>query len=287
MAERADDAIGAETAAGTPDGSGRQFARRSGEEPLAGAFVRLQQRADARAQRGIRTSLLEIRVALSRRERHCLFEQLTLGRWMSTQWHQENAGRVYSRTLPVEHVADFATQELIARARGGDAAAEADLIAAVYPELRRLARRYLSGERKAHTLQTTDIIHEAWLRLFGASDVPVQDRNHLVALMATQMRRALVDYARRRNAAKREDAWMAVTLTDVGPANEMNPDELIALDDALERLEPRQRQIVECRFFAGMDDGEIAAVLGVTDRTVRREWVKARAWLNRALYSES
>jgi RNA polymerase sigma factor (TIGR02999 family) len=98
------------------------------------------------------------------------------------------------------------------------------------------------------------------------------------------MRQVLVDHARRRNAAKREDAWKAVTLTDAGPESGLDADELLALNDALDRLEPRQRQVVECRFFAGMDDGEIAAVLGVTDRTVRREWTKARARLNKVLY---
>jgi RNA polymerase sigma factor (TIGR02999 family) len=98
------------------------------------------------------------------------------------------------------------------------------------------------------------------------------------------MRQVLVDHARRRLTAKREDAWKQVTLTDAGPAGGLSSDELIALNDALERLDPRQRRIVECRFFGGMDDIEIAAALGVTDRTVRREWVKARAYLNRALY---
>ena len=101
------------------------------------------------------------------------------------------------------------------------------------------------------------------------------------------MRQVLVDRARRRTAAKRggEEAWVQVTLTsEAGPTRDFDAEDLVVLDDALERLDPRQRQIVECRFFGGMDDAEIAAALGVTDRTVRREWVKARAWLNRTLY---
>jgi RNA polymerase sigma factor (TIGR02999 family) len=179
-------------------------------------------------------------------------------------------------------VADFATQELIARARGGDAAAEADLIAAVYPELRRLARRYLSGERKAHTLQTTDIIHEAWLRLFGASDVPVQDRNHLVALMATQMRRALVDYARRRNAAKGPGGGIRVALADEDIAAAAMDEDVLAIDEALvalEAVDARACKVVELRFFGGLREDEAADALGVSLSTLKRDWVFARAWL--------
>ena len=100
------------------------------------------------------------------------------------------------------------------------------------------------------------------------------------------MRQVLVDHARRRSAAKREDAWNQVTLTDPTASRAVAPEDLLALDAALERLDPRQRQIVECRFFAGMSDLEIASALGITDRTVRREWVKARARLNLELYPQ-
>lgn len=173
---------------------------------------------------------------------------------------------------------------LLRDVRAGDNAAMEKVLALVYEDLRLMARRQLRREYQERTLDPTALVHEAYLKMVRGASVDANDRAHLLALAAHAMRQVLVDHARRRNAAKREDAWKAVTLTDAGPANEMNADELIALDDALDRLEPRQRQIVECRFFAGMDDGEIAAVLGVTDRTVRREWVKARAWLNRALY---
>jgi RNA polymerase sigma factor (TIGR02999 family) len=173
---------------------------------------------------------------------------------------------------------------LLRDARAGDDAAMEKVLALIYEDLRLMARRQLRREYQERTLEPTALVHEAYLKMVRGASVDANDRAHLLALAAHAMRQVLVDHARRRNAAKREDAWKAVTLTDAGPANEMSADELIALDDALERLEPRQRQIIECRFFAGMDDGEIAAVLGVTDRTVRREWVKASAWLNRALY---
>ena len=179
-------------------------------------------------------------------------------------------------------VADSPTQQLIARARSGDRDAQADLIAAIYPELRRLARHYLSSERKAHTLQTTEIIHEAWLRLFGTADVPVQDRNHLVALMATQMRRALVDYARRRNAAKGPGSAIRVSLAGADAAASRNDEEVLAIDealDALERIDSRASKVIELRFFGGLQEEEAAGALGVSVSTLKRDWVFARAWL--------
>jgi RNA polymerase sigma factor (TIGR02999 family) len=172
--------------------------------------------------------------------------------------------------------------DLIVLSQAGDKTAEAELVAAVYPELRRLARRYLSAERKAHTLQTTELIHEAWLRLFGTSAVSVQNRNHLVALMATQMRRALVDYARHRNAAKGPGAAVRVALTDV-EAGAARPDEdVLAIDEALTALEAvdaRVSKVVELRFFGGLREDEAATALGVSVSTLKRDWAFARAWL--------
>ena len=110
---------------------------------------------------------------------------------------------------------------------------------------------------------------------------------HLLAIAAHAMRQVLVDQARERRAAKRGPDWVSTTLTDGVSTTSLDPEALIALDDALDRLHPRQRQVVECRFFAGLDDAEIAEALGVTTRTVRRDWVKARAWLNRWLSEES
>lgn len=173
---------------------------------------------------------------------------------------------------------------LLHRMRGGDAAALAQVLALIYDDLRALARSQLRREYQERTLEPTALVHEAYLKLVRGASVVAADRSHLFALAAHAMRQVLVDHARRRTAAKRDDAWRQVTLTDAGPADGLGAEEMLALDDALERLEERQRRIVECRFFAGMSDEEIATALGVTDRTVRREWVKARAWLNRALY---
>ena len=171
---------------------------------------------------------------------------------------------------------------LLARARDGDASAENEVIAAVYPELRRLARRYLSAERKAHTLQTTELIHEAWLRLFGSSPTSVQDRNHLIALMATQMRRALVDYARHRNAAKGPGAAIRVGLADAEPVSAAADEDVLAIDEALGALElvdRRASKVVELRFFGGLREDEAAEALGVSLSTLKRDWAFARAWL--------
>ena len=200
--------------------------------------------------------------------------------------------RVYlSRPPRSEHpVSDFPFHELVARARSGDASAEADLIAAVYPELRRLARRYLSAERKAHTLQTTEVIHEAWLRLFGSNTVPVQDRNHLMALMATQMRRALVDYARHRNAAKGPGGGIRVSLTESDVAAETIDEDVLAIDEALDALElvdQRASKVIELRFFGGLREEEAAGALGVSVSTLKRDWVFARAWLYNHLSGRS
>ena len=173
---------------------------------------------------------------------------------------------------------------LLPAIRNGSAEALEMVLSLIYDDLRALARRQLAREYVSRTLDPTSLVHEAYLKMVGGARIDATDRAHLLALAARAMRQVLVDHARKRNSAKREDAWKQVTLTDASPTGGLDPVELLALDDALERLEPRQRQIVECRFFAGMDDSEIASVLGVTDRTVRREWVKARAHLNRALY---
>lgn len=175
---------------------------------------------------------------------------------------------------------------LLRGARDGDEAALESVLTLMYDDLRMLARRRLGREFHARTLEPTALVHEAYLKMMGGATVDASDRAHLLALASRAMRQVLVDRARRRTAAKRADAWKQVTLTDAGTPDGLDAEELLSLDDALARLEPRQRQIVECRFFGGMTDEEIAASLGVTDRTVRREWTKARAKLNRALYSE-
>lgn len=173
---------------------------------------------------------------------------------------------------------------LLHELRSGDDAALDRVLSLVYDDLRAMARHQLRREYQARTLEPTALVHEAYLKLVRGVSVDALDRAHLLALASRAMRQVLVDHARRRTAAKREDEWKAVTLTDAGPSDGLDADELIALDDALDRLDARQRRIVECRFFGGMTDEEIAQALGVTDRTVRREWAKARARLNHALY---
>ena len=172
---------------------------------------------------------------------------------------------------------------LLAEARGGDRAALDRVIPLVYDDLRRLARRQLAREHGARAVNPTTLVHEAYLKLAGSAP-RAADRAHFLAIAAHAMRQVLVDQARARRAAKRGPGWTSTTLTDGAWVATLDPEALIALDDALERLDPRQRQVVECRFFGGMDDAEIAEALGVTDRTVRRDWVKARAWLNRWLH---
>jgi RNA polymerase sigma factor (TIGR02999 family) len=170
--------------------------------------------------------------------------------------------------------------------RNGDRAALDRVLALIYDDLRMLARRQLRRELHDRTLDPTGLVHETYLKLIRGDGIDIQDRAHFFALAARAMRQVLVDHARRRAAAKREDAWNQVTLTDPTASRSVAPEDLLALDAALERLDPRQRQIVECRFFAGMSDIEIASALGITDRTVRREWVKARARLNLELYPQ-
>jgi RNA polymerase sigma factor (TIGR02999 family) len=174
---------------------------------------------------------------------------------------------------------------LLQAAREGDREALDRLMPLVYDELRAMARRQMGRERESHTLHATALVHEAWFKLAGGG-FDASDRAHVLAIASRAMRQVLVDHARTRDAKKRGGGWARTTLGDADAAVGFRPDEMIALDDALEELEPRQRQVVEMRFFAGMEEKEIAEVLDVTDRTVRRDWVKARAWLYRRLYPD-
>jgi RNA polymerase sigma factor (TIGR02999 family) len=172
---------------------------------------------------------------------------------------------------------------LLHAAVGGDRDALDRLVPLVYDDLHRLAHRQLGREGGGHTLQTTGLVHEAYMKLAGGK-VNAANRSHFLAIAARAMRQVLVDYARRRKAEKRGSGVAAVTLNDGEQGVDMSTDELLALDDVLEQLDPRQRQVVELRFFGGMEEKDIAEVLGISERTVRRDWVKARAWLYRALY---
>lgn len=175
---------------------------------------------------------------------------------------------------------------LLRAARAGDPDALERAVPLVYDELRALAERQLRGERSGHTLGATALVHESYLRLVGTAAVSATDRAHFLAIASRSMRQVLVDHARRVTAEKRGGGWARTTLTDHAGPVDVAPEELVTLDEAIAGLDPRQRQVVECRFFGGMEEREIAEALGVSERTVRRDWVKARAWLYSILYPE-
>jgi RNA polymerase sigma factor (TIGR02999 family) len=155
------------------------------------------------------------------------------------------------------------------------------LIEAVYPELRRLAGRLLRSERPGHTLQTTGLVNEAYLRLLGHSNLDWKDRAHFFAAAAQSMRRILVDYARKRRAGKRAGGQQ-VELTDALAISDDRLELVVAIDQLLTRLsewDALQCRVVELRFFGGLTEDEVAEVLGIGIRTVSREWNLARAWL--------
>jgi RNA polymerase sigma factor (TIGR02999 family) len=175
---------------------------------------------------------------------------------------------------------------LLQRLRSGDAEAKERLFPMVYEELRQVARRALRRERPDHTLRPTELVHEAFLKLTGAEG-GWQNRAHFLGVAARAMRQILVDHARRRLAGKRGGGMVATTLEDIGAEKGLPPEEILALDSALERLElqdPRLRALVEYRFFGGLSDKEIAELLQVSERTVNRDWAKARAWLHKEVY---
>ncbi|HYP00116.1 MAG TPA: sigma-70 family RNA polymerase sigma factor [Pyrinomonadaceae bacterium] len=169
---------------------------------------------------------------------------------------------------------------------GGDRQAPERLMPFVYDELRRLARSFLSRERGGHTLQPTALVNEAYLRLVDQRSVSWQNRAHFYGIAASMMRRVLVDHARAHATEKRGGAAIHLSLADVQVPLEQRAASLVSLDEALERLErmdERKSKIVEMRFFGGLTDEEIAEVLGVSTRTVLRDWKTARLWLYREL----
>ena len=156
----------------------------------------------------------------------------------------------------------------------------------VYDYLRVIARHQLARREGGGTLSTTGLVHEAYLKLVGQSRIAWRDRAHFFALASVAMRHVLVDRARARVAQKRDGALHRVTLDDEQVADDDQPETLLELNDALDRLatvEPRLAQVVECRFFGGLSEDETAEALGVTTRTVQRDWAKARMLLRRAL----
>lgn len=172
--------------------------------------------------------------------------------------------------------------DLLQRWHQGDTLALDQLVALVYDDLRNVARRQLKAEGEGHTLTPTAVVHEAYLRLATDQTVAWRNRTHFFAVAATCMRRILVDHARRRLAGKRGGGKVPESLDDPFVIPALPDERLVALDEALETLaqvEPRFARVVECRFFSGLTSEETAEALGVTDRTVRRDWVKARGWL--------
>jgi len=180
---------------------------------------------------------------------------------------------------------------LLRRWKEGDGRALEELMPLVYGELRRLAGHYLRIERPGNTLQTTALVHEAYLRLVGQKAVDWQNRSHFLGIAAQMMRRILVDHARRRSARKRDAGAYRIELEDRDPGS--GPDrepEILALHEALtelERLDERQARIVEMRFFGGLSVEETAEAVGVSTATVKREWRTARAWLRSEIDSAS
>jgi RNA polymerase sigma factor (TIGR02999 family) len=175
---------------------------------------------------------------------------------------------------------------LLARWRGGDDEALDELVSVVYNELRRLAGRYLNHESVGQTLQTHDLIHEAFLRLIGQRHVDWQNRAHFFGIAARMMRRILTDHARRRAAGKHGGGWRRVRLDDMPDMAVTSDAGIVAVDEALVELREIDEvlaKIVELRFFGGLEHDEIAAVLGVSSVTVRRRFRVAKAWLYRRL----
>jgi RNA polymerase sigma factor (TIGR02999 family) len=176
---------------------------------------------------------------------------------------------------------------MLNRAASGDDEAMASVFGVLYSELRRLANAAMRHERSDHTLQPTALVHETYLRLSDYQGA-WHNRNHFFALAATGMRRILVEHARSRNAIKRGSGQRRVSIQDVDVPSSANDDgiDLVALDSALEKLaqlDTRQARIVELRFFGGLTVEETASIVGISERTVKREWQMSRAWLRREM----
>jgi RNA polymerase sigma factor (TIGR02999 family) len=175
---------------------------------------------------------------------------------------------------------------LLAQFSQGNKAVESDLAELVYAELRRLASIYMRRERGNHTLEPTALVHEAWARLSDGEHITFQNRSHFFAVAANRMRQVLVDHARKRRAAKRGGIQHQVTLHDHLFGKQDQLIDVIALDEALDRLkaiDPRASRIVELHFFGGIPFEEMAKILELSERTIKRDWAMARAWLHKEL----
>ena len=189
----------------------------------------------------------------------------------------------------MDETTDEITQQLIAWSTGDTAALE-KLIPAVYQELRRMADRYLRGESPGHSLQPTALVHEAYLRLIDQTKVEWQNRAHFFGVAAQMMRRILIDHAKAKHRAKRGGTGTRVTLEEGAAFTQERAAELVALDDALKilsEIDERKSRIVELRYFGGLTVEETAQVVGVSDKTVMRDWNLAKAWLYQQLTNVS
>jgi RNA polymerase sigma factor (TIGR02999 family) len=192
--------------------------------------------------------------------------------------------------MPQEPPAPGDVTEILQRASAGDRAALDQVFPLVYDQLRRLARSKLAGQPSGRTLTTTVLIHEVYLRLVDQRHARFEDRARFYAYAATVMRAVLVDQARARGAGKRGGGWTAVELDERDLPVDAQADLVLAIHEALAQLateDARLAHLVECRFFGGMSDADVAQALGVTDRTIRRDWLKARTWLHSRLAGEA
>jgi RNA polymerase sigma factor (TIGR02999 family) len=172
--------------------------------------------------------------------------------------------------------------ELLQKWSGGDSAALEELTPVIYAELHRIAKRYMSRERENHTLQTSALVNEAYMRLIDWKSAKWENRAHFFGVSAQLMRRILVDFARKRPKSSSDEAVKQVSLEEALTVTDKKPADLVALDealDALAKLDERKAKIVELKFFGGLSAEEMAEILQVSPMTVRREWYKAKAWL--------
>ena len=194
---------------------------------------------------------------------------------------------VRPRMLPshMSHEAD----ELLAAVSDGDKSHLPQLVELVYNDLRRLAQHYMQQERVGHTLQPTALVHEAFIKLVNQQHVDWHSRSHFFAIGAQAMRRILVTHAKRKGRVKRGGRRLQLSLDEALTISSENDEDILALDDAIEKLttiDPQQARIVELRFFGGMSVEETAAAMGLSKRTVEREWTGVRAWLRRELIEQ-
>jgi RNA polymerase sigma factor (TIGR02999 family) len=190
--------------------------------------------------------------------------------------------------MGIETSHDHSVTQLLARWRSGEADALQALTPLIYDNLRQIANRYMSSEASGHTLSATALVHEVYLRLMGAN-VPWQDKAHFLAIAAREMRRILVDHARNANRQKRGGDWQRVTFQDFDQAVEESHIDIIAVEEALTRLneiDERKAQIIDLIIFGGLTAQEAGQVLGVSEVTVRREWRLAKAWLQHELVTQ-